>query len=161
MHRDVWNPEASLGRSDTLRPMPSPRQQAATLPWRQDAYSTAFPYPWPVSFPITFHSNRKKGFKNHHCLALQSVNLYFSDLPRWRARSGDAWGPSSVLGREGRHRTLGPARPNTSPTRKDGKTRGSFPWGKEGSREQVNRFQIVEWLSGGKWFLSFWVQHVE
>ena len=68
-HGDVWNPEASLGRSDTPRPMPSPRQQAATLPWRQDAYSTASPYPWPVSFPITFHSNRKKGFKSRHCLS--------------------------------------------------------------------------------------------
>lgn len=68
-HGDVWNPEASLGWSDTPRPMPSPGQQAATLPWRQDAYSTASPNPWPVSFPITFHSNRMKGFKNHHCLS--------------------------------------------------------------------------------------------
>ena len=80
-HGDVWNPEASLGRSDTPRPMPSPRQQAATLPWRQDAYSTASPYPWPVSFPITFHSNRKKGIKSRHCLSCpperESLSLTF------------------------------------------------------------------------------------
>ena len=122
-HGDVWNPEASLGRSDTPRPMPSPRQQAATLPWRQDAYSTASPYPWPVSFPTPFIPIGRKALKAVTvCLVLQSVNLSLSDLPRWRACSGDARGPCSVLGREGGRRNPGPARPNASPTRKNGKT---------------------------------------
>ena len=48
---------------DTPRPVLSPRQQAATLPWRQDACSKASPYPWSVSSSIAFHSNRKKGSK--------------------------------------------------------------------------------------------------
>ena len=56
------------------------------------------------------------------CLVLQSVNLSLSDLPRWRACSGDARGPCSVLSREGGCRNPGPARPHASPTRKNGKT---------------------------------------
>lgn len=122
-HRDVWNPEASLGRSDTPRPMPSPRQQAAALLWRQDAYSTASPTPGLCPFLSPFILIGRKALKAVTvCLVLQSVNLSLSDLPRWRACSGDARGPCSVLSREGGCRNPGPARPHASPTRKNGKT---------------------------------------